>query len=950
MRDSLAGRASELAVLREALDRRADGAVVIGICGDPGIGKTRLLGELAAEARRRGCPVLAGRAAEFEREVPFGTIRNALADHVDARAAGLSPAPAAADLQLLRTVFPDLTPETETGEPALLASERYRVHRAVRALLEGIAAGHGLVLVLDDLHWSDTGSVELLDHLLRHPPRGGVLLALAYRPRQVPAMLSHAMSAAVQRGLATVVTVGPLSFAEAAPLLPAEAGPRWRRKLYDASAGNPFHLELLARGAATDGTAPPPDVASAMAGEFATLDTVRRQVLHAAAVTGDTTDPGLLAAVAELPLRTVLAALDDLTTRDLLRPAGFGGAVHFRHPLLRSAAYHDAGPGWRVAAHARAAAELRRRKAPLADQAVHVHASATLGDLAAVELLRAAAAEALRVTPAAAAHWLRAALSLLPRQDATIPTRMELLHLRAEALGITGQLTEARSLLNELLGMLPPGSEPRARVVSFLCALQHLLGDHEEAHALVVRELDALSDPRGMAAGTLRVALALTTLMTGTAGEKEVADAIDTARLTGNRPLLAASLGVGVAVSHAAGPGQENAAVRLDEATAMVDAMPDHELAERLDAALFLGWGELYLERYAQARRHLRRALRVARATGQSHLIGSLQTIEGVVHCCTGDLREALPLLDDALESVTLTGGPDGRARVQGYRCWGLVWTGDLDGALAAGTEAESLGPGHRDWQSASADGMLGWARYAAGDPEGCLDLMLTAGEGADLRAVRPLWRPRWFEVLCAAAAATGDRRLASELAAGAARLSVGPAYPRHAGMVAMAQTHAVLSTDPRAAAGHAGRAAALFARAGDHLGVARARLYLAAAYRDTVSPARAGREIKAAQSEFARCGARPQWLFRITGIPLDPADPAEPADPGIRRLTPREMDVLALLAESLTAASIGRRLGISTGTVHKHLAALYRKLGTGDRLATVLRARTLGLLPDAGG
>ncbi|MFI5495117.1 helix-turn-helix transcriptional regulator [Actinoplanes sp. NPDC051859] len=952
MRETLAGRTAELAVLRDALDRRAAGPVVVGVCGDPGIGKTRLLAELAAEARRQGCPVLAGQAAEFEREVPFGTIRNALADHVDTRAAtALVPGPRAADLQLLRTIFPRLSSEpAPLDEPVLLASERYRVHRAVRSLLEVIAADRGLVLILDDLHWSDPGSIELLDHLLRHPPRGGVLLALAYRPRQVPARLSHALTEAVRSGLATIASVGPLSFAEAAPLLPTEASPRRRRQLYDASAGNPFHLELLARGAAIDGTEPPPNVASALAGEFATLDPDRRQTLHAAAVTGDDTDPGLLSAVAELPLGTVLDALDDLTARDLVRPAGFGGAVRFRHPLLRNAAYHHAGPGWRVAAHARAAAELRRRDAPLAEQAVHVEASAVVGDLEAVALLRTAAEEALRITPATAAHWLRAAHALLPRQAATTATHIELLHLRAEALGITGRLDEGRALLSEILGLLPPGSEPRSRVISFLCALLHLLGEHEEAHALVLRELDGSPAPVGLAAGTLRVALALTTLMTGTAGDATVTEAIGTARSTGNRALLAAALGVGVAVSQASGRGDEQSATRLDEARDMVDAMPDHELAERLDAALFLGWGELYLERYAPARRHLRRALRVARATGQSHLIGSLQTIEGVVHCCTGDLSEALPLLDDALESVTLTGGRDGRARVQGYRCWALVWTNDLDQALAAGTEAESLATGERDWQSASAEGMLGWARYAAGDSEGCLELMLGAGHGPGLPNVRPLWRPRWYDVLAAAAAATGDRRLTGELAAAAANLlAAGNVLPRHAGMIALTQVHAVLPTDPRAAAGHATRATALFAHAGDRLGAARSRLYLGAAYRDATSPARAGKEIAAARADFRRCAATPHWLGRITGIPLDEPDPAESADPSVRRLTPRELDVLALLAESLTAAAIGRRLGISTGTVHKHLAALYRKLGTSDRLATVLRARTLGLLPDAG-
>ena len=115
--------------------------------------------------------------------------------------------------------------------------------------------------------------------------------------------------------------------------------------------------------------------------------------------------------------------------RYLMRRQIQSGAVRFRHPLLRSAAYHHAGPGWRTAAHGRAAAELRRREAPVAEQAVHVEASATVGDLEAVQLLRTAAQEALRITPATAAHWLRAADALLPRQAATTATRIELLHL-----------------------------------------------------------------------------------------------------------------------------------------------------------------------------------------------------------------------------------------------------------------------------------------------------------------------------------------------------------------------------------------------------------------------------------------------------------------------------------------------------------------------------------------
>jgi DNA-binding NarL/FixJ family response regulator len=944
--NSLVGRLPELAVLGAALDRRADGPVVVAIQGEPGIGKTRLLGELAADAGRRGCLVLDGRAAEFEREVPFGTVKNALADH----AGGSSAALGATDVRLLRTIFPGLATSDDTAEPPLLAGERYRVHRAVRALLEVLAGDGGLVLILDDLHWSDEGSLELLDHLLRHPPRGGVLLALAYRPRQVDARLGQAVAAAVQRGLATVVTVGPLSLAEAGELLPTGLSSSRRRQLYEASAGNPFHLELLARDPGGAEAALP----AALAGEFTGLGGSLRQILYAAAVAGDDVDAGLLAAVADLPMGVVLSALDDLAARDLIRSDSAGGAFRFRHPLLRSAAYHQAGAGWRLAAHARAAEELARRSAPVTDQAVHIQASAPVGDLAAVHLLRAAAVEVMRVTPAAAAHWLQAALRLLPAEPDTVGARLELLNLRAQALGITGRLAESRELLGQILALLPPGTEQRVTVVSFLTTVQHLLGDHGEARALVLRELHELPDHRSAAAaGALRVALALTTLMPGPAEHTAVEAAIRTARDTGSRPLLAAALGVGVVASQAFETAGGRASAWLSEAVDLIDAMPDHEVAQRLDTALFLGWGELYLERFPAALRHLQRALHIARSTGQSHLIGSLQTIEGVVHCATGDLPRALLVLDDAMESVVLTGGRDAHPRVLGYQCWARVWTGDVDEALALGEQAVALALGGQvqDWQSAAAEGMLGWARYAAGDLAGCSELMLEAGQGPGLPAVRPLWQPRWFELLTAAAAASGDHRRAADLAARAARLPVIPGRPRRAGMIAMAQVHGGLHADPRAAAGHAARAAALFTQAGDRLGAAQALFYAGVAHRALDDPAESARAIAAARSKFVRCGARPHWLTRVTGIPLDAEAPPGREDPAkAYGLTPRECDVLALLAESLTAAAIARRLGIRAGTVHKHLAALYRKLGTSDRLATVLRARALGLVSGDGG
>ncbi|MCW2954223.1 MAG: family ATPase, partial [Conexibacter sp.] len=149
------GRERELAALDDALARLDGGAAAcIEIVGEPGIGKTTLLGRLAETAAARGALVLAGRTAEYERELPFGVLVDALDRHVGGlgpgRLARLEP-----DLVTeLAAVFPSLG--AAAGPPAARRDRgHYPLQRAIRSLLERIAAHGGLVLVLDDLHWVD---------------------------------------------------------------------------------------------------------------------------------------------------------------------------------------------------------------------------------------------------------------------------------------------------------------------------------------------------------------------------------------------------------------------------------------------------------------------------------------------------------------------------------------------------------------------------------------------------------------------------------------------------------------------------------------------------------------------------------------------------------------------------------------------------------------------------
>ena len=234
--DPLVGRANEVRTLEGALERLP---CAVELVGEPGIGKTRLLAELERIADERGCVVLSGSASELERDLPFWVFVDALEDYVR----GLPPSvPLPEDLPWVSRFA--------------LADERHRTHQAVRELLTLVASRQPLVLILDDLHWADPGSLELLGSLLRRPPTAPVLLAVAVRPRQVPEKLLPALERSHRAG-----TLDPRRARgaprEDAKQLHGEAADT----VYEESGGNPFYLQQLARALGRTGrcraTSPP---------------------------------------------------------------------------------------------------------------------------------------------------------------------------------------------------------------------------------------------------------------------------------------------------------------------------------------------------------------------------------------------------------------------------------------------------------------------------------------------------------------------------------------------------------------------------------------------------------------------------------------------------------------------------------------------------------------------
>jgi predicted ATPase len=155
---AIVGRAAELGSLDDALaDLEAQRRLhAVELSGEPGMGKTRMLAELEAHANQRRLIVLSGSASELEGELPFWVFVDALDEYI----AALEPRRLAAlddDARPeLARVFPSLR-NLAPGAGSVPQDERFRTHRAIRQLLEVLAAGRPLVLLLDDLHWADSG-------------------------------------------------------------------------------------------------------------------------------------------------------------------------------------------------------------------------------------------------------------------------------------------------------------------------------------------------------------------------------------------------------------------------------------------------------------------------------------------------------------------------------------------------------------------------------------------------------------------------------------------------------------------------------------------------------------------------------------------------------------------------------------------------------------------------
>lgn len=935
----LVGRRDVLDQFTRLLSAVGDGRFeLIGLSGEPGSGKTRLLLELADRGRDRGLLTLTGRAAEYEQQMPFGAVVDALDDHLES--AALPGRLGAQPTRRLGTVFPSLSePGARPEKQAEDGLGRYGLYRTIRRLLEELAEPDGLVLILDDLHWADESTIELLDHLVRHPPRGAILIAGAYRPAQASARLAALAETAVR------IPVGPLSEAEVGKLLGPGMSRGQRAALFKASGGNPFYLDALARAGAGAARAAgaddtlefdelPPAVRSALALELTGLSPDALLVARAAAVAADEFDPALVAMTAEVTEEAALEAIDELERRDVVRPVR-GGRFRFRHPLVRHVVYDSTAAGWRVAAHGRLADRLAELNMPATERARHVERSGRTGDRTDIATLVEAADAVATQAPATAAHWLKAALSLLPDDP---DAQVELLLKLAQTQAVSGQLMEGRQTAHEVLRLLPPDDHGRrAHAARFGAVVERMLGRTYESRALLLAELRRIPDPQSPVAVPLRIRLvadslfrsdfraaqAVLDLMPENAEEWEPALAMAVASL---RPLPA----------YAAGRFGE-AARHIDTADRLVRAAPDEHVAEWLDAITWLCWTETYVGRLRSARARSDRAVAVAKSTGQLYIVTTLLTGNARAKTMLGLLPEADTAAEEAAEVARLIGSTQQLVFALTQQSLVATWMGDHDNALKLCEEAMRTGDGGSgEWSGSAARYAKARALINAGRlGEGAEEL---AGFG-DLDSSR---LDQGTKLACCEARAYVEAELGhpAEALAWADRAAalVHPRLGMTVGRAQMARAHALRRTDPIASAELAAEAAAVFTHAEMRLEHGAARLYAGLAYAAAGQRTTAREELRAAAEILRECGAAALYAQAVReqrklGVRV-PGTSRRSAGP--HGLSNRELEVATLVAEGHTNQQIAEKLFLSIRTVETHLSHIFTKLGVTSRVGVV--------------
>ncbi len=976
---SLVGRTADLERLAAmvGMGDDASGSAAVLLAGDAGVGKTRLLTELGERATGSGWRVIAGHCLDFGDSappyLPFTEIFGRVAVESPALGASLIESqPALGRLMPARRVLDGGT-ATTAGRV-----ERSDLFEAVYAGLGQMGRSSPLLLLVEDVHWADHSTREMLSFLFARRFPEPVAVVASYRSDDLHRR--HPLRSVVGEWTrlpgVTRMQLQPLSDPDVRALVrslhPAPIPETSVRGIVARAEGNAFFVEELVAAADIGGPSLPTDLLDLLLVRVDRLDEAVRLVVRAASVSGRRVSHELLARVIDLDEVTLdrsLRAAVEANVLVAISPDAYG----FRHALLAEAIYDDLLPGERVRLHAAyarvlAAHEVQGTAADLARHARAAHNVAT-GLRASIE----AGEEAMALAgPAEAAHHYEHALGFLADAGAAVevdpPVDRVTLALRAgDALVAAGNVYRAVALLEDQLRQLP-AEAPEVDRARLLLAVAGAALQADNPVDPLQATTEAIKLVPAEPVSSLR-AQVVNMHARANADRRRDDEAVRWASLaldlgrTLQLPDIVADATTTIARVDERAGSPESSRRALEQAA--VDAAAAGEVSAELRALTNLGVLHYTRGRLAEAETVCRSAMGRARAHGRPWAPYGLDSrvLAGIVAYTRGEWADVLDIVDVSDES------PPGLAE---------ALLGSVGMSVSAGRgehDAVQLLGHLRPWWER--DGQIAILSAAA-----AIDLHGDRGELIEATAlhddivpyVGAMWEHPFFQArirlgglmlgqLCAAALHSGSQQLVGlarrgdELADAAMEAAArgpkpGPGIESRAWLTRVTAEHGRLRwlTGVRAPkedelVGAWQSSVEDFERFGHRFETARSQARLAAVLRAVGRPQDGTGPARNARDTAVRLQAAPLLdELRRLAPPLASrrSEPSRRDDP----LTGREGEVLALLAMGRSNREIGQQLYISVKTVSVHVSNLMAKLGASGRTEAVAIARRRGLLP----
>jgi DNA-binding CsgD family transcriptional regulator len=950
------------------------------VAGEGGVGKTRLVDGVVADAARRGWTTAVGRAYPVETGVPYALFSDALLPTLKAMdAATLAVMSRGGEAELAR-LFPALDLRVDGRHRGDIADLKARLLWNFSQFVRRFAAKKPLVLVLENLHWADASSLELLHFAARQLEGQRVLMLCSYNDaqRDTNPVLASTERSLVGLGAATVLRLEPWTRAESDELLAhvfhvdPVATRDFAALLYERTRGNPFFTEETLKALTDSGQLRwedgrwtgwhlteldlPRTVRDAIVARLERLSRNARAVADVAAVRGTRASDAVLEAVTGLPTASLVDAIDELRRERVLIDADTSDGVYydFTHPTLQATLYAELGKARTRLLHGQIATALEHHYGVSSDAhadelAFHFAraASVEMAPKAARYLASAGRSALARYATREAATYLASALDLVDRGapgDAAMIDAAPLLEDVARAKQRNGEYAEARSLWTRARQLATErGDVARVAAIERRLGLASFwAGEPNEAFAHYAAGLAAAAragDER--AAARIHIAQAAAHQELGRPDDalRELGDALRIAERLKSAGMLArihrALMQLNLFLGRAADAREHG-----ERAIAFAASANDRgvEWAAHWGIAVLAG----LTGNATELARHVREAEHIADELQSPVLVAWTNEISIEYASGIGDWQSGLALAERTIPVARAIGAHTLLPRL-------LVWTGlmhlgrgELETAKAlfedswrlskAGTAEHGTADVHTAVPAHT--GMAAYA-LATGDHARAIALGEAGVRLADRSGYVAWSMHRLLPIIIEAALWLQDFERAERYGA---RLRRDATQMGHTLGRAWATASDALVA--RLRDGDVPRAVALLRSAADQLDAvpfvfdaARIRRNLAQLLVMLGDREEAARELRRAHETFARIGAETELRGARDQLrELGARPPAKSVVEGAGGLTGREREIAQLVAARKSNKEIGAALGISSRTVSTHLSNVFAKLGVTSR------------------